>query len=248
MKSVAELEKEITKRLKAKKDQAAEKMPEEIEKEILENREALEAIEAKEAKESVAKSDLIEHETKPMKESELEVHKVKPVIPSLMDCPFCGEEKSARGMPRHIKSIHGVPGISIQDLDDVEKALKSLEDLVIEKFPEGEAEIFNLSPEVEKKDFPDWMDIEPEEGPAEDLEDLKDPEEKAEENGGIGLLPILLIIGIPAVLILSRIPQFKEIADRLATSLAGLGSKEVPDSKSSFNYGGFSGLGPFNRF
>lgn len=142
---------------KAAVDPGNGKTPEEIEKEILENREAMEAIEAKE---NVAKGELIEHETKPIKE------------PVLATCPFCEEEKSAQGMGRHIKAIHEVPGITIQDLDNVEKGLKTLPDLVAEKF-EGPATIANLSPEVEKKEFSDWFDVE--EDP-EDPENNEDPE------------------------------------------------------------------------
>lgn len=231
----------------------------ELEKEILENHKAMlesaakesrvkAAIEAKAAKESAAKSDLIEHETKPIKESELEVHTTKPIIPTHMDCPFCGLEKSIKGMNRHIAAKHEVPGVTIQDLDDVEKGLKSLEDLVTEKFPEGEAEIFSLSPEVEKKGFPDWIDIEPEQGPGEDPEDQEDPEDLAgpkgqedpgkevKENGAGGLFPIFLFIGgglTIAAIILSRIPKTKEISDKLFAFVGGLGSKKFSDPTKS---------------
>lgn len=161
---------------------------EEIKKEILKNHKALikcaaketrakEAIEAKAAKESAAKSDLIEQETKPIKESGLEVFTVEPPKNPNEICPFCLEEKSARGMNRHIAAKHKVPGVTVQDLDDIEKGLKSLKDLTCEKFPsEDEAEVYNLAPEVEKKHFSDWMDVAPEE------EGPEDPEEGLEED------------------------------------------------------------------
>ena len=159
-----------------------------LKKEILEDQKAIEALKAKKAKEAL-KSEFVEHETKPM--PDLPVYTVKPVFHpgskaekawnrkhkeaepvrnSNAICPFCLEEKSTRGMNRHISAIHKVPGVTIQDLDDVEKGLKSLEDLVAEKFPEGEAEIVNLAPEVEEKHFSDWEDIE------EDPEALEVPE------------------------------------------------------------------------
>lgn len=153
------------------------KAPVELEKEILENHKAMlenaakesrakAAIEAKAAKES-AKEDLID---------ESEIHTTKPAIPTHMECPFCGERKSIKGMNRHIAEIHEVPGVTVQDLNDVEEGLKSLPDLVAEKF-EGQAMIAKLSPEIRKKEFSDWNDIK---------EDPEDPVEAtaAKDNPG----------------------------------------------------------------
>ena len=82
----------------------------------------------------------------------------------------CGEEKSAQGMARHIAAIHKVPGVSLEDLNRIKQGEITPPDLVNEK---GEA-VANLSPEIDKKYFSDWNDIE--EDP-EDPEGLGDPEE-----------------------------------------------------------------------
>lgn len=149
------------------------KTPAELENEILKNHKAM--------LESAAKNDLIEHETKPIKESELEIHTTKP-ISDLQEytvepvknpneeCPFCGEEKTARGMSRHINSIHGVPGISLEDLEKIEKGEITPDALATEK---GTTEIFGLSPEIAEKYFKDWNDIEEEAPEKEILEDEK---------------------------------------------------------------------------
>jgi len=200
------------------------KTPAELENEILENHKAM--LESA-AKKSAAKNDLIEHETKPIKESELEIHTTKPIIPTHMDCPYCEEEKTIRGMSRHIKSIHGIPGISLEDLNRIEQGEITPDALATEK---GTTEIFGLSPEIDKKYFSSWEDTE--EDP-EDPEVVEDPEEKAAENGGIGLLPILFIVGIPVALVLSRIPKFKEFSDKLLAILGDLGSNKSPDSRNS---------------
>lgn len=162
--------------IKAAGDPGNGKTPEEIEKEILENREAMEAIAAKESEAKTAKEPVEKEAAK----SELEIFTTKPIQELkkavIRTCPFCEEEKSAQGMNRHIAAKHKVPGVTVQDLDDVEKGLKSLKDLTCEKFPsEDEAEVYNLAPEVEKKHFSDWVDVDPEE------EGPEDPEEGLEE-------------------------------------------------------------------
>lgn len=150
-----------------------EKTPEElkrdlIEKKILENREIMEALKAKKAKEAL-KSEFVEHETKPMTE-----YKVEPVSNPNIECPFCGEEKRPKGMARHIVAIHEIEGVTIQDLDDVEKGLKSLKDLVTEKHKgKGDPAVYGLSDDVKKREFADWTDIEPEENLEEGPEDKK---------------------------------------------------------------------------
>lgn len=154
---------------KAAVDPGNGKTPEEIEKEILENRGAMEAIEAKEAKAKEAKGK---------EESELlPIHTTKPIIATHMDCPFCGEEKTIRGMSRHIKSIHGVSEVSLEDLNRIERGEIAPDALATEK---GATEIFGLSPEIDEKHFSDWNDIK-----EEDPEDLGDPEkEKGPDNPG----------------------------------------------------------------
>lgn len=135
-----------------------------LKKEFIENREAIEAL----------------------KESNLKIHKVEPVLPlkehttepikhpSLhITCPFCKKQFTEQGMSRHIAAIHKAPGISVEDVDDMNKGKKSLTELLDEK---GITTIVNLSPEVSKKHFSDWHDLEePEindqENKKEDLED-----------------------------------------------------------------------------
>lgn len=137
--------------------QDAEKSPDELkiellEKELLENREAMQASLVKKSKEPAKKepiSDLEVFTTKPM-----------PVSNPNIECPFCGEEKSPKGMGRHVAAIHQVEGVSIEDLESVEKGEKNPRDLVEEKAEyEGEAVVFGLSPEVSKKYFSDWSDL-----------------------------------------------------------------------------------------
>ena len=210
------------------------KTPEELIEGIIEAREAQETIKAKAAKEKAAK----EAEAEKVKASELEEHYVEPPKNPNEICPFCGEEKTVRGMSRHIKAIHGVPGVSLDDINNVERGEKTPADLATEK---GVTEIFDLSPEIDKKYFSSWDDIEdPDdienlEDPEiqEDPEDLKDTEKEAGENGRIGLLPILFIIGIPVALVLSRIPKFKEISDKLFAILGDLGSNKSSDPRKS---------------
>lgn len=151
-----ELEKKITERLRAKKNREAEKAPEEIKAEIVENREALEAIEAK------APPD-----------PEFEIRTTKPIIggPVLIACPFCGEKKSSQGMARHIKAIHKVPGISLEDLGKIERGEIAPDALADEK---GVSEIFGLSPEIDEKYFLEWG--EGEEGQEDPEDDEKNPD------------------------------------------------------------------------
>jgi len=232
--------------------------------EIIENRKAMDKIEAKEnavkaAKEKAAK----EQEARAAKEaketlaSELEVHTTKPIVPTHMDCPFCGEEKTIRGTSRHIKSIHGVPGVSLEDLGRIERGEISPDALATEK---GITEIFGLSPEVDEKYFSNWedteedpRDLESQEDP-EGLADPKDqenPEKEAGENGAGGGIPsflfwILAGAGI-AGMILLRIPKYKEKGENLLAYLGTLGSKGSPDSKGPGNFNPSFGQGGFNR-
>lgn len=51
----------------------------------------------------------------------------------LRQCPFCGEEKTVKGMCRHIVAIHKVERVTVEDLESVERGDKTLKDLVDEK-------------------------------------------------------------------------------------------------------------------
>jgi len=234
MKSIVELEKKITEQLKAKKVKEAEKTPEELEKEILENREAMEAIEAKAAKEKAAK----EQEAKAAKDEDdeiqttkpMEEHSVEPVKNPNEICSFCGEEFTAQGIGRHVAAKHKAPGITLEDINRMNQGEITPPELLDEK---GITTIYGLSPEVEKKEFSDWFDVEEnpedtEENPEE--KKLEDPGKEARGNGAAGVLPLLFLIGIPAAMILSRIPKFKEFGDKLLATLGDLGSKESPGS------------------
>lgn len=159
---------------------------------------AIEPINLK-AADDQGKEAMTDLEKKPAKDpekkeliSDLEIRTTKPpiILPyTHMDCPFCESEKTIKGMNRHIAAKHKVPGITLQDLDDVEKGLKSLSDLVCEKF-EGEPTIINLSPEIEEKEFSNWEDVE--ENPSKP-EDLEDPEDLGpEERRKINLIPSFL--------------------------------------------------------
>jgi len=204
----------------------SEKTSDELKKEIAENREAIADLKNKPAKDP-EKKELI---------SDPDIHTTKLPIPTHMDCPFCEERRKIRGIKRHIKLSHNVPGITFQDLDDIEKGLKSLPDLVREK-SEGQTMVDNLSPEISEKYFSDWDEIE--ENPSEP-EDLKDPEDQEipedlepKENEVSMAGPIVaLIIGIAAIFF-SENPQIKEIFVKFADKLKRLGSKKSMDSKKS---------------
>jgi len=247
MKSVAELEKEITKRLKAKEGQAAEKTLGQIEKEILENREAMEASAAKKAaasadKESEARAliEAKEAETKAA-EQRSEVHETKkPKGADYIPCPFCDERKSPQGMSRHIIAIHGISGVSLEDLESVKKGEKTPDDLADEKL-EGVKNpvIYGLSSKVENKYFSDWPDVEEEDleetnlGPEDGLEAEQGPGEK----GANGIPRFASIVGIVVVaaIILRRVdPRFKEVIDELINKLVAFGSKKSSSPEKSF--------------
>lgn len=149
--------------------QDEEKRSKELLKEIDENKKAMESLKEKEAEKEAAKSEFVEHTTKPMKE-----YSVEPVTNPNIECPFCGKEKRPKGMGRHIAAIHEIEGVSIEDLESVEKGEKNLKDLVIEKHKgKGEPEVYGLSDDVKKREFADWTDIEPEENLEEGPEDKK---------------------------------------------------------------------------
>ncbi|MBA7682362.1 hypothetical protein ES703_90712 [subsurface metagenome] len=152
-----------------------EKTSDELKKEIAENKEAMADLENKPAKDLEKKELIIDpdfHTTKP------------PFMLRHRDCPFCESEKTNKEVIRHIAAKHKISGVTLQDLDDVEKGLKSLPDLVCEKF-EGDPMIANLSPEIEEKYFSAWDDVEENPSEPEDLkdpEDLEDPEEEASQD------------------------------------------------------------------
>lgn len=145
-----------------------------LEKESFENQKAIEALKAKKAKEAL-KSELVEQETKPMESMVSGPFTVEPPKNPNIECPFCGEEKSPRGMGRHIVAIHKIEGVSIEDLESVERGEKNLKRLVTEKHKgKGEPEVYGLSDDVNKREFADWTDIEPEKSP-EDKKIIENP-------------------------------------------------------------------------
>lgn len=76
-------------------------------------------------------------------------------------CPFCEEERKQKGVMNHISHCHGVPGFTVKDVFDVQDGVKSLEDLVYEKFDDdAEIDLRNLSPTVSKEVFGSWEDVE----------------------------------------------------------------------------------------
>lgn len=240
MKKVEDLVKAVKAKERAEATAAGspdkEKTPEELVEEIIEPRKAREASKAKTAEEETA-NGLEIFTTKPIKEQ---------VEAVLIACPFCEEQRNIKGIKRHIELTHNVPGFSVQDLDDVEKGVKSLEDLVDEKLNgKGEATITNISDDILKKKLPSWGNVAPEEAAGQepiqeeailDPDDEKKIEEEVEEKGASGLISSIVIIGGIALIFLSRDPRFKEIATKLADSLKGLGkalgSKKSSSSKS----------------
>lgn len=228
-----------------------------------------EQLKAEEAKKSAVKDELVEHETKPIKKSELEVLRVEPVKNPNEICPFCLEEKSARGMNRHIAAIHEIEGVSIEDLGRVERGEITPADLAWEKSDyEGSAMVRALSPEISKKYFSDWEDPEPSEindkERDEIQEKIKDPEKEKprpkvegeikddpQENGAGGGIPSFLFLvlvgaGIAGTILLG-IPKYKEKGEKLLAYLGTLGSKKSPDSKSPINFNPPFGGGGLNR-
>jgi len=109
--------------------------------------------------------------------SDLEVYTTTPIIPIRKEtrgrkplpriiCPFCENERKQNGVKLHIEDAHGVPGVAVQDLLDVQNGVKSLEDLVYEKFDDdAEIDLRNLSPRVSKEVFGSWEDVEAEADP-----------------------------------------------------------------------------------
>ena len=102
----------------------------------------------------------------------LEVHTVEPVIPLPKEtrgrkplprivCPYCEDERKQNGVQAHISVHHGVPGVSVKDIIDVQEGVKSLEALTCEKFDDNaEIELRNLSDEVSREAFGSWNDME----------------------------------------------------------------------------------------
>ena len=135
------------------------KAADELKKEIPENREIMADLKNKTAKEPV-KKELI---------SDLETHTTKPHIPTHMDCSVCGERKTIRGMPRHIKAKHP------EDLKDPENQ-EIPEDL------EG----------PENQEIPEDLEIQENQEIPEDLEIQEEIEKKFKERRKINLIPRFL--------------------------------------------------------
>ena len=95
-------------------------------------------------------------------------------------CPFCENERKQNGVKIHIEDHHGVPGVVLKDLFDVQDGVKSLEDLVYEKFDnDTEINLRNLSDRVSKEEFGSWDDNE-DEDKDEDGADLVDRKAEAD--------------------------------------------------------------------
>jgi len=125
---------------------------------------------------------------KPIKESGLEIHTVEPVMaikekdfkePVLITCPFCKKRRKARGIKSHIELKHNIPGISAQDLNDVNEGSRTLEGLVQERLEgKGEVVLTGILTEVIDKDLSSLRTAKKEiEAPEEDPGEVKDPEQ-----------------------------------------------------------------------
>ncbi|GAI08676.1 unnamed protein product [marine sediment metagenome] len=91
--------------------------------------------------------------TKPMRSS-------RPVRVGSLACPFCDESRKRNGLQRHIDQAHGVPDVTVQDLEDVAGGVKTLEDLVYEKFDEdAEIDLRGLSDRCSQEEFGSWADV-----------------------------------------------------------------------------------------
>lgn len=94
-------------------------------------------------------------------------------------CPFCENERKQNGVKIHIEDHHGVPGVVLKDIFDVQDGVKSLEDLVYEKFDnDAEINLRNLSDRVCEEEFGSWDDNEDE---ADSVDRKADPVEKKVE-------------------------------------------------------------------
>ena len=227
----------------------------EIEDESIENQKKLEALKPTLDKESAkkeakaAKSELIEHETKPI--PDLPEYNVEPVTNPNEICSFCGEEFTAQGIGRHVAAKHKAPGITLEDINRMNQGEITPPELLDEK---GITTIYGLSPEIEKKYFSKWVDTEKNPKPSGEIEDPEkekpgpkdqgEVKEAPEENGAHKLSPAVRVMGgiagglTLAAIILPRIdPRFKEITDKLLATLGDLGSKKFPQSPGKKSYG-----------
>jgi len=122
-----------------------------------------------------------------------------------ISCPTCEKIVFKRGLFGHLRFGHE------KTPEEAHEIMSSLH----EKTPEKVEKLIEAQDEIEA---PEDVEVQ------EDIEE--DPEEAGSENGGIGLLPIFFIIGIPVAIFLSKIPKFKEISDKLLAILGDLGSKK----------------------
>ncbi|GAH92527.1 unnamed protein product [marine sediment metagenome] len=148
-----------------------------------------EKVEAEKVEAEKADPELEIFTTKPMEgrsaESEIPPRKEtrgrKP-LPRII-CPFCDEERKRIRVSTHILERHGVPGVHLSDLEDVAGGVKSLEDLVCEKFDKGaEINLRGLSDRCSKEEFGSWADVDLK---AEAEADPGDADLKAEGNPGL---------------------------------------------------------------
>lgn len=127
--------------------------------------------EASEAKEKVQEGKKTKQTLEPLKE-----YTTKPLH---ADCPYCHEQKKFRGISGHIREKHGIPGFTIQDLTDLRKFEKSLEDLTHEKLgDEWQTKIKNVSEEILKDQFPNLKKPGPEKQKPEEIPEKEIIEEE----------------------------------------------------------------------
>jgi len=97
----------------------------------------------------------------------------------LKTCPFCEKKIKIKGMSGHIRLKHNISGISLQDLNDVKKGLKSLEELVCEKFNDEEEMIIdNLSDKISEREFVSWKDVKQEKTDQKEITKQKSSQEE----------------------------------------------------------------------
>lgn len=144
----------------------------ELAKEVLKKREVSE--DKKEDKKEEEIKNIDEHREA---DGSLKEHTTQPLH---IDCPYCDEGKKPRGIGGHIREKHGVPGVSVQEIFDLQKEEneKSLEEFTCEKLGNKEIEIKNIPTEILKREFPTWTIP----GQEEDLEEVKEEEEEDEED------------------------------------------------------------------
>jgi len=150
----------------------------ELAKEVLKKRELSEdKKEDKKVEETMKTKEEIKVDEHLEANGSLKVHTTKPLF---IDCPYCGERRKPRGIGGHVREKHGVPGVSMQELFDLKKTEKSLEEFTREKLGNKDLEIKNIPTEILDREFPTWKIPDLEEENPEEIEE-ESPEEILEE-------------------------------------------------------------------